>query len=85
MEPTPLPLRCPHCNAMVVDRRSPNCTTCRNPLPDEWIMTSDQVAKLKKVDAQARAQHVQEMRMIDPRSDPNMPRVVRFLDTTWGM
>ncbi len=79
------PHRCPKCNALVVDRRSSVCTTCRAELPAEWIMTKDQSAKVMALDAQARVQHLQEIRKIDPRSDPNMPPIVRWLDTPWGM
>ena len=44
-------------------------------------MSGQQAAKLKQIDAQCRAQHVQEMNNIDPASNPNVPAVVRFLDT----
>ncbi len=59
------PLRCPHCNALVVDRRSPVCTTCRAALPADWVMTPQQTAKMMQLDAQARAQQLEEMRKID--------------------
>jgi hypothetical protein len=85
MEPSPLPLRCPKCQALVVDRRSPVCTTCRAALPADWIMTPEQAAKMMQLDRQTRAAHVEELRKIDPRSDPNMPPVVRWLDTPWGL
>ena len=57
------------------------CTTCRVELPKEWIMTPKQAAKVMDLDAQARAQHVQEMRTLDPRSDPNVPALVKLLDS----
>jgi hypothetical protein len=82
---TGLPHRCPRCHALVVDRRSPVCTTCRAALPADWIMTPAQAAKLKAIDQDARAVHAQELKILDPRSDPNMPAVIRFLDTPWGM
>ena len=85
MDSTLQPHRCPKCNALVVDRRFPLCTTCHAALPKEWIMTPEQAAKVMQLDAEARAQHTQELRKIDPRSDPNTPAVVRFLDTPWGM
>jgi hypothetical protein len=64
----------------VVDRRSPVCTTCREALPKEWIMTPEQAAKVMQLDAQARVQHTQEMRKIDSQSDPNVPALVKLLD-----
>ncbi len=73
------PHRCPQCNALVVDRRSPVCTTCRVALPKNWVMTPEQSAKMMELDAQARALHIQEMRALDPLNDPNVPAVVRFL------
>jgi hypothetical protein len=79
------PHRCPKCNALVVDRRSPVCTTCRAALPAEWIMTKEQAAKMEALDQQIRADHVASIRTIDPRSDPNMPPIIRFLDTPWGL
>jgi hypothetical protein len=74
------PHRCPKCQALVVDRRSPVCTTCRAELPKDWVMTKAQAAKVMSLDAQARALHVEEMRKIDPLSNPNVPPLVRFLD-----
>jgi hypothetical protein len=80
MDASQQPHRCPKCHALVVDRRSPVCTTCREALPKEWVMTTEQAAKVMQLDAQARAHHVQEMRKIDPLSDPNVPAVVKFLE-----
>ncbi len=81
MDAADQPKRCPQCHALVVDRRSPVCTTCRAGLPAEWIMSKDQAAKVMALDAQARAQHVQEMRSLDPQSDPNVPALVKLLDS----
>ena len=39
--------RCPQCNALVIDRRFPFCTTCHAALPEEWVMTPEQVAKVQ--------------------------------------
>jgi hypothetical protein len=85
MDATLQPHRCPKCNALVVDRRSPVCTTCRQALPADWIMTPKQTAKVMAIDKQIRAEHTASLRKIDPRSDPNMPPIVRFLDTPWGL
>jgi hypothetical protein len=79
MDQAQQPHRCPKCSALVVDRRSPVCTTCRTELPAEWIMTKAQSAKVMALDVQARAQHLQEIRKLDPRSDPNMPPLLRLL------
>jgi hypothetical protein len=78
------PRRCPACNALVVDRRSATCTTCDAELPKEWVMTKDQAAKVNQLDAQARTLHVQEMNKLDPFNDPNLPPVVRWLDSNVG-
>jgi len=85
MSSTAEPRRCPNCNALVVDRRSAVCTTCRAALPAEWIMTREQAAKMMALDRAARAEHLAELRKLDPRIDPNVPAVVKFLDANWGM
>jgi len=79
------PHRCPKCHALVVDRRSPVCTTCRTALPAEWIMTPEQVAKTEAIDREIRAEHAASLKTLDPRSDPNMPRVIRWLDASTRM
>ncbi len=63
MEQSQLPHRCPKCQALVVDRRSPVCTTCRAALPKEWVMSPEQVAKVMAIDQDA-AEHA-EMKKID--------------------
>ncbi len=74
------PRRCPKCQALVVDRRSAACTTCRTALPADWVMTAGQAAKMMQLEAQNRATHVQEMRALDPPlCDPDLPPVVRLL------
>ena len=57
--------RCPNCNALVVDRRFPTCTTCHAALPAEWLLTSDQIAKLAQFDRSARAEHDSAMNDLD--------------------
>ena len=61
----PQPHRCPKCNALVVDRRSSVCTTCRKPLPADWIMTPEQAAKTMKLDAECRAEHTAAMKALN--------------------
>ena len=56
------PLRCPACQALVMSRRSPVCTTCREPLPAEWVMSPAQAAKVKALDQEARANHQASMK-----------------------
>lgn len=85
MEPAQVPPRCPGCGALVVDRRSPVCTTCRAALPKDWVMTPEQAAKTNAIDKEIRAEHTASMNTLDPRNDPNTPPIVRFLDTTWGL
>jgi hypothetical protein len=80
MESPNQPHRCPTCHALVVDRRSAACTTCRAALPAEWVMTAEQAAKMMKLEAQNRAMHQSEMRLLDPPlCDPDLPPVVRLL------
>ena len=85
MDFTSEPHRCPKCHALVVDRRSPVCTTCRTALPAEWIMTPEQEAKTMAIDREIRAEHAASLNTPDPRNDPKTPPIVRLLDTTWGM
>jgi hypothetical protein len=54
-----LPLRCPSCNALVVDRRSAVCTTCRKALPADWVMSPQQKAKMAALERQARLHHIE--------------------------
>jgi hypothetical protein len=60
------PHRCPKCDALVVDRRWPFCTTCHAELPKEWVMTPEQVAKVTELDAHARAEYNTVMTELDP-------------------
>jgi ribosomal protein L37AE/L43A len=85
MEAEIAPHRCPQCHALVVDRRSAVCTTCRAELPKEWVMTPEQAEKTKAIDREIQAEHKASLNTLDPANDPNVPRVVRLLDTTWGM
>jgi ribosomal protein L37AE/L43A len=59
------PHRCPKCHALVVDRRSSTCTTCRVALPADWIMTKDQTAKVAALDQAARAQYKSVMNNLE--------------------
>jgi len=59
------PHRCPKCHALVVDRRSPVCTTCREALPAEWVMTPAQTAKMMAGDRAARAEFSDGMRSLN--------------------
>jgi hypothetical protein len=65
MEPTLQPHRCPKCNALVVDRRSPVCTTCRQALPAEWIMSPKQTAKVMAIDKAAKVEHAATMKQLN--------------------
>jgi len=61
---------------LVVDRRSAFCTTCRAPLPADWIMAPEQAAKIAAIDQGARAEHAEALKMISnaPYTLPvNMP------------
>jgi hypothetical protein len=80
MDSPELPHRCPKCNALVVDRRSPVCTTCRAALPAAWVMSPAQAAKLKEIDEKTKAEHLASLRTLDPTIDPNVPKIVRLLD-----
>jgi len=74
MEMDQLPHRCPKCNALVVDRRSRVCTTCHTALPKEWV-----------IDQEIRAEHSASLNTLDPRSDPKMPAIIRFLNSSSRM
>jgi hypothetical protein len=80
MDLSPLPHHCPKCNALVVDRRSPVCTTCRTALPEDWIMTPEQASKVEAIDREARAEHASVMRILNPNGDPNTPFLFRQID-----
>jgi hypothetical protein len=68
------PLRCPKCNALVVDRRSAVCTTCRTALPVEWVMTPEQTAKVMAIDQDARAEYNSSMQRLDQiKSSSELP------------
>jgi len=60
-----LPHRCPKCNALVVDRRSPVCTTCRTELPKDWVMTKEQISKVMAIDQEIRMEDAEEMRSLN--------------------
>jgi hypothetical protein len=71
-----VPHRCPKCDALVVDRRSPVCTNCHEALPAEWIMSPEQVTKVEEFDAHAKAEHAAAMTDLDPTNDPAMSETV---------
>jgi len=48
-------------------------------------MTPEQMAKTMAIDREIRAEHTASLKTLDPRSDPNMPPIIRLLDTPWGM
>jgi hypothetical protein len=73
-------MRCPHCLAMVVDRRLASCTTCRHELPAGWVMSREQIAKTNLLDAKARAQYAESLRILSPLTNPDAPALVRFLN-----
>jgi hypothetical protein len=60
------PLRCPQCDAWVVDRRSPSCTTCHAALPPGWVLSPEQVGKLEAIDQAARSEHASAMNALEP-------------------
>ena len=62
--------RCPACDALVVDRRSPVCTACKAPLPAEWIMTAEQAAKVAELDRDDRRHHAASMADLDGDDAP---------------
>jgi len=44
------------------------CATCHAALPEEWVMTPEQVAKVSMIDAHARAEHATAMAQLEPAS-----------------
>jgi hypothetical protein len=79
------PHRCPKCNALVVDRRFPLCTTCHAALPKEWIMTPEQVEKVMEIDHEIQAEHTESLKTLDPRIDPKVSPIIRFLKSSTRM
>ena len=74
MDSAEFPRRCPKCQALVVDRRSPVCTTCRIALPEGWIMTPEQAAKVEEIDQEIRAEHAATMKVLNnPWTQPVSP------------
>jgi hypothetical protein len=66
--------RCPSCNALVTDRRSPLCTTCHAALPADWIMTPQQATDVEAGDLAAKAEHLSAMRQLDAiRTESEIP------------
>jgi uncharacterized Zn finger protein (UPF0148 family) len=44
--------RCPHCQAPIYSRKNKFCGVCEKPLPDELLLSDEQVAFLKKQEEQ---------------------------------
>ena len=40
--------RCPYCNALIYSRKNKICGVCEAPLPEELILSDNQIATLKK-------------------------------------
>jgi hypothetical protein len=72
--------RCPQCNALVIDRRFPTCTSCHAALPEEWVMTPEQVAKVTTIDAHARAEHATAMAELEPVSSPDTAPTIPLVE-----
>jgi hypothetical protein len=49
-------------------------------LPEDWIMTPEQAAKMMALDQETRAGYAASIKTLDPRSDPNMSSVIWLLD-----
>jgi hypothetical protein len=62
-------LRCPACGALVVDRRSSSCTTCHADLPQDWVLSPEQIQRIETIDQHARAEHAVTMSDLDNRID----------------
>jgi hypothetical protein len=74
------PLRCPKCNALVVERRSPTCTTCHAALPPEWVLSREETAHLTAMDDHAKFKHAQSMERLS--IDPDKPEIERIGEAT---
>jgi hypothetical protein len=48
-------------------------------------MTPEQVVKTEAIDKEIQAEHEASMRYLDPRTDPKMPRIIRFLRSSTRM
>ena len=71
------PLRCPQCDALVVDRRFAKCTTCSTELPAEWIFSPDQVEKLQALNRGAETEHAALMGELAREEDLDAPLLTR--------
>ena len=48
-------------------------------------MTPEQAAKTMAIDREIRAEHSASLKKLDPRSDPKMPPIIRFLGASTRM
>jgi hypothetical protein len=48
-------------------------------------MTPEQAAKTMAIDREIHAEHVASLKTLDPRSDPKIPRIIRFLGASTRM
>jgi hypothetical protein len=48
--------RCPHCQSPIYSRKNRICGVCEKPLPEELLLSDEQVAALKKQEDQMEKQ-----------------------------
>jgi len=48
-------------------------------------MTLEQATKTMAIDREIRAEHSASLNTLDPRSDPKMPPIIRFLNSSSRM
>jgi len=48
-------------------------------------MTPEQVAKTEAINQEIKAEHAASLNTLDPRNDPKMPPIIRFLDSSTRM
>ena len=81
-EPQIQPLRCPSCRALVVDRRSAHCTTCKAELPESFTLQPEQLRQLQASDRSARAEHGALLQELTRETEPELPMLTRDDDPT---
>ena len=80
MEDAQLPHRCPKCRALVVDRRSPVCTTLPHRVAER--LGDGRPSRSPRPGPSTRRfarEHQASLNTLDPQNDPNLPPIIRFL------
>lgn len=66
----------------MVDRRFARCTTCSASLPEDWLLTPEQIGKLEGIDRTARAAHAATMQELTRETESDLPLLTSDDDPT---